>query len=69
MRICGVQSVSLTAEALEWLKYLGVQLDRRLSFGNQKKTGSERGALSKHVIQKKLFSAQRGAALIIVTAY
>ena len=93
------------------IKYLGVQLDRRLSFGEHLQTATAQAiqcgatltrlmpnnggpgeakrrlmvsvenskllyaapvstsALNNHAIQKKIFSAQRGEVLIIVSAY
>ena len=99
---------------IEWkksIKYLGVQLDRRLNFGEHPQIATAKAihcgaaltrlmpkirgpretkrrlvaslvnsellyaapvwtsALSNHVIQKKLFSAQRGVVLLIVSAY
>ena len=84
--------IVLGEHEIKWkkcIKYLGVQLDRRLSFGEnlQIATAKRRlvasvvnskllyaapiwtSALNNHAIQKKLFSAQRGVVMRIVSAY
>ena len=55
------------------LKYLGMQLDRRLSFGEHLKllyaAPVWTSATNNHTILKKLFSGQRGVVLRIISAY